>query len=68
HPTAVVSPTCVLGPSVVIGADCVVGDGVRIRNSTLLQGSVINAHSWIENCIVGWRCIIGQWVGGDLSL
>nr|CAH8819645.1 unnamed protein product [Trichobilharzia regenti] len=68
HPTAVVSPTCVLGPSVVIGADCVVGDGVRIRNSTLLQGSVINAHSWIENCIVGWRCIIGQWVGGGLSL
>ncbi|CAH8504838.1 unnamed protein product [Heterobilharzia americana] len=62
HPTASVSPTCVLGPSVVIGANCVVGDGVRIRNTTLLQGSVVNSHSWIENCIIGWNCTVGQWV------
>ncbi|CAH8509845.1 unnamed protein product [Schistosoma bovis] len=62
HPTASVSPTCVLGPSVVIGPECIVEDGVRIRNSTLLQGSIIRSHSWLETCIIGWRCTVGQWV------
>lgn len=62
HPSATVSPSCVLGPSVVIGPDCVIEDGVRILNSTLLQASTVRAHSWISNCIIGWRCTIGQWV------
>ncbi|KAH8861801.1 Mannose-1-phosphate guanyltransferase beta [Schistosoma japonicum] len=62
HPTASVSPTCVLGPSVVIGPECIVEDGVRIRNSTLLQGSIVRSHSWLETCIIGWRCTVGQWV------
>ncbi|KAA3673863.1 mannose-1-phosphate guanylyltransferase [Paragonimus westermani] len=61
-PSATISPSCVLGPSVVVGPDCVIEDGVRIRNSTLLQGSIVRAHSWISNCIIGWRCIVGQWV------
>ncbi|KAF6779221.1 hypothetical protein AHF37_02063 [Paragonimus kellicotti] len=61
-PSATISPSCVLGPSVVVGPDCVIEDGVRIRNSTLLKGSIVRAHSWISNCIIGWRCIVGQWV------
>ncbi|CAL8091403.1 unnamed protein product [Calicophoron daubneyi] len=62
HPSATVSPSCVLGPSVVIGPECVIEDGVRIQNSTLLRASVVRAHSWISNCIVGWRCTVGHWV------
>ncbi|THD26762.1 GDP-mannose pyrophosphorylase B [Fasciola hepatica] len=62
HPTATVSPSCLLGPNVVVGPDCVIEDGVRIRNSTLLQASVVKAHSWVSNCIIGWRCCVGQWV------
>ncbi|KER29921.1 hypothetical protein T265_03513 [Opisthorchis viverrini] len=62
HPKATISPSCVLGPNVVVGPDCMIEDGVRVQNSTLLQGSIIRAHSWVSNCIVGWRCTIGQWV------
>ncbi|KAA0189549.1 Mannose 1 phosphate guanyltransferase beta, partial [Fasciolopsis buskii] len=62
HPTATISPSCLLGPNVVVGPDCVIEDGVRICNSTLLQASIVRAHSWVSNCIIGWRCCVGQWV------
>lgn len=62
HPTATVSPKCSLGPDVVIGPHCVVEDGVRIQQSTLLEGSVVRAHSLVSRCIVGWHCTIGRWV------
>nr|AAX30279.1 SJCHGC02695 protein [Schistosoma japonicum] len=29
---------------------------------TLLQGSIVRSHSWLETCIMGGRCTVGQWV------
>jgi len=62
HPSAKVSHQCVIGPNVVVGADVVIEDGVRIRSSTLLRGSKVQAHSWLSSCIVGWNCSVGKWV------
>lgn len=40
----------------------VVEDGVRIKRCTVLKGARIRSHSWLESCIVGWSCSVGQWV------
>lgn len=40
----------------------VVEDGVCIRRCTVLRDAHIRSHSWLESCIVGWRCRVGQWV------
>lgn len=33
-----------------------------IRRCTVLRDAHICSHSWLESCIVGWRCRVGQWV------
>lgn len=35
---------------------------MRIKRCTVLQGARIRSHSWLESCIVGWSCSVGQWV------
>nr|XP_033782416.1 mannose-1-phosphate guanyltransferase beta [Geotrypetes seraphini] len=62
HPSAKVGKNCSIGPNVTIGADVVVDDGVRIKRCTIMKGSYICSHSWLESCIIGWRSSIGQWV------
>ncbi|NXR11679.1 GMPPB guanyltransferase, partial [Semnornis frantzii] len=61
-PTAKIGANCVIGPNVTIGAGVVVEDGVRIKRCTVLEGARIRSHSWLESCIVGWSCSVGQWV------
>ncbi|NXC05250.1 GMPPB guanyltransferase, partial [Orthonyx spaldingii] len=61
-PSAKIGANCVIGPNVTIGAGVVVEDGVRIKRSTVLEGARIRSHSWLESCIVGWSCSVGQWV------
>ncbi|NXW93203.1 GMPBA guanyltransferase, partial [Alopecoenas beccarii] len=61
-PSAKIGANCVIGPNVTIGAGVVVEDGVRIKRCTVLQGARIRSHSWLESCIVGWSCSVGQWV------
>ncbi len=61
-PTAQIGEDCKIGPNVIIGPNVVIEDGVCIRRSTILRGSVIKSHSWLDNCIIGWRCVIGRWV------
>lgn len=36
--------------------------GVCIKRSTILKDAIIRSNSWLENCIVGWRCAVGRWV------
>jgi len=57
-----VGSNCRIGPNVTIGKDVVIEDGVCIKRCTVLSGSRIGSHSWLDNCIVGWKCKIGQWV------
>lgn len=59
HPTARIGAGAVIGPDVVVGANCVVEDGARIKRSTLLPGSVVQAHALVASSIVGWKCTVG---------
>ncbi|XP_056886633.1 LOW QUALITY PROTEIN: mannose-1-phosphate guanyltransferase beta [Takifugu flavidus] len=61
-PTAKIGVNCTIGPNVTIGAGVVVEDGVRIKRCTVLKGSRVRSHSWLESCIVGWSSSVGQWV------
>uniref|UniRef100_A0A3P8PNN8 Nucleotidyl transferase domain-containing protein n=1 Tax=Astatotilapia calliptera TaxID=8154 RepID=A0A3P8PNN8_ASTCA len=61
-PTAQIGENCTIGPNVTIGAGVVVEDGVRIKRCTVLKGSRVRSHSWLESCIVGWSSSVGQWV------
>lgn len=36
--------------------------GVCIKRTTILRDACIRSHSWLENCIVGWRSSVGCWV------
>jgi len=62
HPTAKIGNNCRIGPDVTIGPDVVLEDGVCIKRSTVLEGARIKQHSWMESCIIGWKCSVGQWV------
>ena len=62
HPSAQVHPEAELGPSVVIGAGCKIGAGVKISNSTILAGTEVKEHSYIDGSIIGWKNTVGKWV------
>ncbi|KAL9888814.1 GDP-mannose pyrophosphorylase B isoform 2-T2 [Glossina fuscipes fuscipes] len=61
-PSAKIGDGCRIGPNVTIGPDVVIEDGVCIKRSTILKGAIIKSHSWLDSCIVGWRCVVGRWV------
>jgi len=60
--TAVIGQGCLIGPNVTIGPNCVIQDGVRLANTTVLEGVRVGANSWIKNSIIGWQSTIGKWV------
>ncbi|XP_017199308.1 mannose-1-phosphate guanylyltransferase catalytic subunit beta isoform X3 [Oryctolagus cuniculus] len=60
-PSARIGQNCSIGPNVSLGPGVVVEDGVCIRRCTVLRDAHIRSHSWLESCIVGWRCRVGQW-------
>ncbi|EFA05475.1 mannose-1-phosphate guanyltransferase beta [Tribolium castaneum] len=61
-PSAKIGPNCQIGPNVTIGPGVVIEEGVCVKRSTILRDAVIKSNSWLENCIVGWRCSVGKWV------
>ncbi|XP_027270048.1 mannose-1-phosphate guanyltransferase beta isoform X2 [Cricetulus griseus] len=61
-PSARIGQNCSIGPNVSLGPGVVVEDGVCVRRCTVLRDAHIRSHSWLESCIVGWRCRVGQWV------
>ncbi|EDS38385.1 mannose-1-phosphate guanyltransferase [Culex quinquefasciatus] len=48
--------------NVTIGRTWSSRDGVCIKRCTILRGAVIKSHSWLDSCIIGWRCMVGRWV------
>jgi len=60
-PTAKIGNNCRIGPNVTIGPDVVIEDGACVKRSTLLRGSVIKSHAWLDSCIIGWKSQVGQW-------
>ncbi|XP_064486797.1 mannose-1-phosphate guanyltransferase beta-A-like [Ornithodoros turicata] len=61
-PSAKIGRNCRIGPNVTIGPNVVIEDGACIKRCTLLNGATVKSHSWLESCIIGWRCTVGQWV------
>lgn len=62
HPSAKVGNGCRIGPYVSIGPNVIVEEGVSITRCTVLKGSYIKKHSWLDSCLIGWGCNIGRWV------
>lgn len=60
--TAKIGSNCRIGPNVTIGSNVLIEDGVCIRNSAIFPNSIIRCHAWMENCIVGWKSVVGRWV------
>ncbi|KAF5285288.1 hypothetical protein FQR65_LT13278 [Abscondita terminalis] len=61
-PSAKIGDNCQIGPNVTIGPGAVIEDGACIKRCTILRDATIRSHSWLENCIIGWRCAVGRWV------
>ncbi|XP_057651982.1 mannose-1-phosphate guanyltransferase beta [Diorhabda carinulata] len=61
-PSAKIGSNCQIGPNVTIGPGVVIEDGVCIKRSTILKDATISSNSWLESCIVGWKCYVGKWV------
>ncbi|TRY77953.1 hypothetical protein TCAL_06468 [Tigriopus californicus] len=61
-PSAKIGTHCRIGPNVIIGPNVVIEDGVCMKRTTLMKGSRIQSHTWLDSCIVGWRCQVGRWV------
>lgn len=76
HPSAKISQSALIGPNVVIGPNCEVKDGARLSNTTLMDGSSVGSHSWINNSMIGWDSSVGKWcrvegitvLGEDVSI
>jgi len=60
--SAKVGKGCKIGPNVSIGPNCVIGDGVRLKDTAVLEGVRIGDNSWIDRSILGWKSSIGRWV------
>ncbi|KAI8771621.1 mannose-1-phosphate guanyltransferase beta [Biomphalaria glabrata] len=61
-PSAKIGNNCRIGPNVTIGPNVVIEDGVCIKRCTVLKEAHIKSHSWLESCIIGWKCVVGNWV------
>ncbi|XP_067683014.1 mannose-1-phosphate guanyltransferase beta-like isoform X1 [Haliotis asinina] len=61
-PSVKLGNNCRIGPNVTLGPDVVIEDGVCIKRCTVLKGATIKSHSWLESCIIGWNCTVGNWV------
>jgi mannose-1-phosphate guanylyltransferase len=60
--TAKIGAGCVIGPNVTIGPNCVIEEGVRLKNTVILEGVSVGSNSWISQTIIGWKSTIGKWV------
>jgi len=61
-PTAKIGDNCRIGPNVTLGPGVVIEDGVCIKRCTVLHRARVRQHSWLDSCIIGWECTVGQWV------
>lgn len=61
-PSAKIGKDCQIGPDVCIGPNVVIEDGLLIKGCTILSGTRLKSFSRLDNCIIGWDCVIGKWV------
>lgn len=59
--SATIEAGSLIGPNVVVGPDCTVKTGARVQRATLLGGSSIGAHCYVNSAIVGWKTVVQDW-------
>jgi mannose-1-phosphate guanylyltransferase len=64
-PSAVIGKGSVIGPYVVLGPNVTIGEGVRLRRTTVMEGSVVKSNAWVDSSIIGWYSHVGRWVRMD---
>jgi len=57
-----VGSDCRIGPNVTIGKNVVIEDGVCIKRCTVLSGSKIGSHSWLDNSVLLKKSKVGTGV------
>lgn len=35
---------------------------MKIKNSVIFKNTTIHKGSWIDNSLISWNCVIGEWV------
>ncbi len=60
--TAQVGRNSMIGPYTVILDECKIGSGVRIKNSIVLDKTIIEEYTYITGSIIGENAYIGRWV------
>jgi hypothetical protein len=45
----------------VLGPNVKIGDGCRLQRCTIMEGSMVKGHAWVDKTIVGWRSTVGAW-------
>lgn len=60
-PSAKIGEGCIIGPDVSISAGCVIGNGVRLSNCVIMRGVRIKDHSKVQDSIIGWDSVVGEW-------
>lgn len=62
HPTAKVAASAKIGPNVSIGPNTVINEGVRIKDSIVLDNVEVDEHSLVLYSIISRDTKIGKWV------
>lgn len=60
-PSSVLGEGIKLGPNVSIGPNVIIENGVRIRDSIILDNARVNHDSCIINTVLGWSSVVGAW-------
>ena len=61
HPDARIHATAMIGPNVSIGPKVVIEEGVRVRDSIILDRVIVKRHACVLHSVVGWDSKIGEW-------
>ncbi|KAF7683388.1 Mannose-1-phosphate guanyltransferase [Astathelohania contejeani] len=59
--SVVLGDGCVISKNVCIGRNTIIGKGVRIENSVIFNGCIIEDYAYIQNSMIGYNCRIGKW-------
>ncbi|GAA5829419.1 hypothetical protein JCM5353_008689 [Sporobolomyces roseus] len=61
HEDAQVDPSAKIGPNVSIGQGVKIGAGCRVKESIVLDNTVLDKHSCVLYSIIGEDCKLGPW-------
>ena len=62
-PSAKIADDVQIGPNVVIGPNVTIETGACLSRCVVMKDAKIQSHSWIQSSIIGWKSVVGRWVG-----